>query len=217
MFVQLWMTTDLITIDPDQNLAEADNLLQRHNIRRLPVLQNRQLVGILTPANISNGLPSITDPENAANRDAIAASTPVRSMMTCNPITIGPDDTLEQAASLMRKHKIGGLPVVKDGRLAGIISESNVLDALLEVLGTCEHCARIELKIEKNPDAFYELLDTLKEYRMDVLSIVVLRNFSLEHKLVTLRVNGSELDEMIDELWESGFQVTRILREDKGE
>jgi len=215
MFVQLWMSTDLITVDPDQNLAEADNLLRRHNIRRLPVLKDGQLVGIITPANISKGLPSIIDPENAANRDAIAAGTPVRSMMTRNPITIAPEDTLEQAASLMRKHKIGGLPVVKDGRLAGIISESNVLDALLEVLGTCERCARIELKIEKNPDAFYELLDILKEYQMDIFSIAVLRNFSLEHKLVTLRINGTELDDMIDELWESGFQITRILREDK--
>lgn len=217
MFVQLWMTTDLITIEPDQNLAEATDLLHRHNIRRLPVLKNGQLVGIITPANISKGLPSITDPENTASGDAIAADIPVRSMMTCNPITISPEDTLEQAAFLMRKHKIGGLPVVKDGRLTGIISESNVLDALLEVLGTCESCARIELKIDKDPDSFYELLDILKEYHMDILSIAVLRNFSLEHKLVTLRINGPELDDIIDEFWDSGFRITRIQREDENQ
>lgn len=217
MFVKLWMSTDLITIGPDQHLAEAENLLHRHSIRRLPVVENDQLIGILTPTNISNGLPSIIDPEHSADRDAIAANIPVRSLMTANPITIGPEDTIEEAASLMRQNKIGGLPIVQGKKLTGIISESNVLDALLEILGTCAGGARIELKIDKSPESFYELLDILKNYHLDILSIAVLGNYSLENKLVTLRVNGAELDEMIDELWASDFQITRIQQEEESQ
>lgn len=213
MFVQLWMSTKLISIRPEQSLAEALTLFNNNSFRRLPVVTENKLLGILTPDDIAKALPAVTDPSGVENRETIARSTKVHTMMTRNPLTVSPDDTLEKAALLMRQHKIGGLPVVKDEKLVGLLSESDVLDALLEVLGTCEKCVRIELKIDKKPSSFYDLLAILEDYAMDIISIAVLKSYSPEHKLVTIRVAGPEVNDMIEDLWESKFQVNRILEQ----
>lgn len=111
--VRDWMSRDVIFAEPDMLLAEADKLLMTHTIRRLPVLDNGRLVGIVTDGDIRGArpLPRLT----------------VAKIMTPDPITISQDVTVGEAAQLMLKNRIGGLPVMDaDSALVGIITESDI-------------------------------------------------------------------------------------------
>jgi acetoin utilization protein AcuB len=135
--------------------------------------------------------------------------------MTSSLVTVEPTTPLEQAALLMRTHKFGSLLVVQNGHLVGIITETNIFDAFLEVLGTKKDGARIELKIDRTPSAFYAMMQVFKKCAMTVLGITVFSDFSDEHQLVTLKVQGKNMDRLIDSLWEAGLQINRLHTEGK--
>jgi acetoin utilization protein AcuB len=123
MFVKDRMSERFVTVAPDATLAEARALLDRHRIRHLPVLERGQLVGIITDRDI---------------RSAASASSPgqveVRAAMTRDPITVIPETRVEEAAKLMVMHRIGGLPVLRGGELVGIITETDLLKAFVEIV-----------------------------------------------------------------------------------
>jgi acetoin utilization protein AcuB len=117
------MSRRVITIDAEQPVQEATCLLLRHRLRQLPVVRRGQLVGIIS------------------HRDLRAARPPIRTVagaMTANPITIGPDAAIDEAARILRSYKIGGLPVVDRQRLVGIITVADVLDAFVALSGIGE-------------------------------------------------------------------------------
>lgn len=206
MFVKLWMTQDPIVITGEQTLGEADAMMRRHGIRRLPVVDAEgSLAGMITREDIMRAMPIASDDPG------MAGQIPVQGFMTASPITAGPMDPLESAALIMRQNKIGGLPVVdKDGRLIGILAESDVCRALMDILGAMEGGARIELQIGKTTRELYETFEIFKDFDMTVRSMAIYPDFGENHQLLTLRVQGQELDKMLDALWKSGRKIHRI-------
>lgn len=124
-----WMTHDPATVSPDTMLLDAHMLMRNYDIRRLPVLQDEQLVGILTLSDIRTivHLGLFQDPEET---NALA-NTPVSEVMTSHPVTISPDESVAKAARIMYENKFGGLPVVKAGRMVGIITESDLFRVVM--------------------------------------------------------------------------------------
>ena len=206
MFVKLWMSKDPIVITLEQTLAEADTMMHQHGIRRLPVVDAEgSLVGMITREDIMRAMPIASDDPG------MAGQIPVEGFMTASPITAGPMDPLEAVALLMRKNQIGGLPVVdQDGRLIGILAESDICRALMDILGAEEGGARIELQIGKTTRELYETFEIFKDFDMTVRSMAIYPDFSENHQLLTLRVQGEELDKMLDALWKSGCKIHRI-------
>ena len=117
------MTPTPITIHPNASLAEARALLNQHRIRHLPAIEEGRLVGIVTDRDI----------RSAASASSLE-KVKVADTMTRNVITVSPDTQVQVAAKLMLTHRIGGLPVVKKGELLGIITETDLLHALVEIL-----------------------------------------------------------------------------------
>ena len=118
------MTPDPIVINPDDTLANAKAVMDDGRFRRLPVVEGGRLVGILTERDIRE-------------HTGYLGSTRVNAAMRTGLITVTPFNTVEDAARLMLKHKIGGLPIVADGKLVGIVTTSDLLRAfLLVVAGT---------------------------------------------------------------------------------
>jgi acetoin utilization protein AcuB len=208
MFVKLWMNKDPIVVAQDQTLAEADTAMQEHDIRRLPVMDaDNRLVGIITRKDIMKALP-ITPTQDDTG---MASQIPVAGFMTASPITADPMDPLETAVHVMRQNKIGGLPVVaKDGTLIGILTESDICRALMDILGAEESGARIELQIGKTARELYETFEIFKDFEMIVRSVAVYPDFSENQQLLTIRVQGEELEKMLDALWKSGCKIHRI-------
>lgn len=145
MRVRDCMTSPVEIIGPDAPAWEALGLMRRLRIRRLPVQDGGTLVGIVTWTDLVRVQPpAVGDPGQIPT---LAVGVQVRHLMTSSPRTVGPDDTLEEAADLMRKQKIGGLPVLEDGRLVGIITESDLFDALAEIRALRPHEARIHVAV----------------------------------------------------------------------
>ncbi|MBI5033122.1 MAG: CBS domain-containing protein [Chloroflexi bacterium] len=125
------MTPDPITIGPDTTLPEADRLMKECGIRRLPVVENGRLVGIITLGDVREASPSNATSLSIYELNYLISRLTVGTMMTQDPITITPDTSIEAAARLMLEHKIGGLPVVDGTRVVGIITESDIFRLLI--------------------------------------------------------------------------------------
>ena len=215
MFVKLWMKENPIVITQEQTLSEADAVMREHAIRRLPVVDaDNSLVGIITREDILKAVPIDASLDDAA----VGGQSPVAAFMTASPITADPMDPLETATHTMRKNKIGGLPVVShDGTLTGIITESDICRALMDILGAEEGGARIELQIGKTAREVYEAFKIFKDFDMLVKTVAVYPGFSENHQLLTIRLQGDELENMLDALWKSGCKIHRILVTDNNQ
>jgi len=124
--VRTWMTPDPITISPSTTLPQAQQIMMEKNIRRLPVVWNGKLVGILTFGDIREAKPSEANTLSVYELNYLLDRLTVKTIMTANPITVDPDATIGQAAIIMLENKIGGIPVVENGRLVGIITETDL-------------------------------------------------------------------------------------------
>ncbi len=125
--VRDWMSRDVIFAEPDMLLSEADKLMMTHTIRRLPVVDNGRLVGIVTYGDIREARPSTAANINLWEMQFLMSQLVVAEIMTADPFTVSQDATVGEAAQLMLKQRIGGLPVVgANGALVGIITESDI-------------------------------------------------------------------------------------------
>ena len=210
MFVKLWMTSNVFTVNSSQPITEVEQIMRANRIRQVPVVDDGALVGLISREDLFRAIPSIFDPSINPETLDQAGRFNAASVMTRSPLTVEPSTPLEQAALLMRTHKVAALPVMQGGELAGIITETNIFDAFLEILGAKKPGARIELKIDHKPASFYTMLQLFKKCEMTILGITVYPDFSEDHQLVTLKVQGEKMDELIDALWDSGLQINRI-------
>ena len=131
-YVRDWMTTDPFTIDPGLSVSGAYRLMKERSVRRLPVVEGDRLVGIVTLGDLRA---AVASPEANLNIFEMAFHMErftVLQIMTHQVVTITPDTTIEAACKLMMKHKIGGLPVMADDRLVGILTESDIFRLLAQ-------------------------------------------------------------------------------------
>lgn len=125
--VKDWMTRDVISITPNTPLAEADRLLVEHTIRRLPVVENGRLVGIVTYGDIRSARPSQASSLSVWEMNHFISRLQAAEIMTPQPITVSQESTIGEAAHIMLQNMISGLPVVDaNGTLVGIITESDI-------------------------------------------------------------------------------------------
>jgi acetoin utilization protein AcuB len=138
MLIRHWMTKSPVTIGPGETLSEARHRMDKGNFRRLPVVESGQLVGIITDRDLR---------QHAGQLDR----TRVGAVMASPVITVSPDMLLDQAANLLVKSKVGGLPVMAGRELVGIITAIDMLRAFGQVLGTSEEgVSRIDLAFSGN-------------------------------------------------------------------
>jgi acetoin utilization protein AcuB len=128
------MTTGLITVNVDQPIREAWDLVEGRKLRRFPVLSNGKLVGIVTDRDLRNATASSVVLTERKYQDYLLDSIKIESIMTPDPVTISPDADLRDAAKSLLRLKVGGLPVVEQGRLTGIITETDMIEALVDLL-----------------------------------------------------------------------------------
>lgn len=124
--VRDWMTPDPITAPPNMTLPEALQLMAQRTIRRLPIVDKDKLVGIVTRGDLRGAQPSQATSLSVFELHYLVGRITLDQIMTRNPLTVTDDTSIQDAARLMLQRKISGLPVVKQGRLVGIITESDI-------------------------------------------------------------------------------------------
>lgn len=154
MFVRSWMTTPAVSITPGASLYEASLLMDRKQIRRLPVVEGEELAGIVTRSDIAAevGRPLKSDGAKRRLQDTLVAK-----VMSRNPVSVSPNDSLDTAAQLMLRRKISGLPVVDGGRLVGMVTESDIFYALCTILGFTQKGGRVVLNLKPDSDVLEQL------------------------------------------------------------
>jgi acetoin utilization protein AcuB len=130
--VRDWMTPNPITIDADATVVEAIHVLKEKNVRRLPVMKNGRLVGIVTERMLLSFSPGKSTSLDTWELHYLLARTPVTEAMNPKPHTVTPDTELADAAQLIRDRKLNGVTVVNEhGDLVGILTTTNALEALI--------------------------------------------------------------------------------------
>lgn len=131
MNVSQWMTKSVMTIKPKDSLLHARERLAKYRINQLPVVVDDKLVGIVTDRDVRDAYPSSLRLFYGKDIDEFGDSHTVEEVMTYNVVAISPRTSLREAAQRLRRQRFGALPVVENGKLVGIITRSDLLDALL--------------------------------------------------------------------------------------
>jgi CBS domain-containing protein len=215
MLVRYFMTPNVITFSPEQKCHEALLNFRKHRIRRAPVLDRNQLVGIVSERDLYHILPG-TPWQASEETGAASLDMPVKSIMRTRVFTVRLNDHIETAARLMLTHKVGGIPVMKDGHLKGIITESDVFKAMWSILPYRTSC-RI-LFTDRHKD--------IKKISNEYLNICF-RHHCLVHTFLSypesddgfmyyLCIQGEGVDNVINDLWSHSCEVIFVEKEDVG-
>lgn len=135
LIVRNYMTRPVETMSRDENLLAATLKLRRTGFRHLPIVDNGRLVGIITDRDISRLSPSRLEKITPDQYNAILEETPLERVMTRNPLTVSPEMPIVEAVSLLHRKKLGSLPVVEGDQLVGIITVTDMLRLLEQLLG----------------------------------------------------------------------------------
>ena len=130
--VRDWMTANPITIAPNTSLGQANRLMKENSIRRLPVVDHGKLVGIVTLGDLREASPSDATSLSIFEIHYLLAKLTVEDIMSKKPVTVAPDATIYGAAQIMLQNKIAGLPVVDQGKVVGIITESDIFRMVVQ-------------------------------------------------------------------------------------
>lgn len=197
MKVKNWMVTDVITITPETTVEEAIQLMKKHYIRHLPVVENNKLIGFIT----ESGLRPYLEP-NKLNIQ-------VKEVMILDPITIDPESSIDEAAKLIYKYKIGGLPVVDaQKKLIGIITVTDILEAFIELMGILKASSRID--IVPKDDNLDEVLEVIKKAGGKIISIGMDLNLNGE-KVYFIRLEKIGLEKIASELEILGHKIVSMM------
>lgn len=133
MRIANWMQTHIHTVKPHDSIAAAREKMALHRVNQLPVVVNDRLIGIVTDRDLRDAFPSVLEMARDVDRrhDAALERITVETVMTADVLTLGPDDTMVEAARLMRRERVGALPIVQDGRLVGVLARSDILAAFV--------------------------------------------------------------------------------------
>ncbi|WP_324715765.1 CBS and ACT domain-containing protein [Carboxydochorda subterranea] len=200
------MTPNPITVEPSTPVSQALRLMEGRKIRRLPVVQAGRLVGIVTLLDLMRVSASPATTLSIYELRYLLDKLTVQEAMSRRLITVGPDEPIEQAALLMRQHKIGGLPVVEGDHLVGIITETDIFDAFVELLGMRRPGVRLEIDCTDRPGELSRIATIIAKRGLNIHSVVTTPAPPGQAHLV-FRVEGNDMAQLVDELEHAGCRV----------
>ncbi len=172
MFVKDFMTNDPIVISPQASISSVADLMKKNGLKRLPVLDCDTLVGLVTEADLMKALPSPATTLSKHEINYLTSKITVDDIMSTKVITTTPNTTVEEAVMVMRHHDIGCLPVLEDQKIAGIITESNVFEALTRLLGLHRAGLRITVQVQDKLGVLAELTSIIRDLGITIISVV---------------------------------------------
>ncbi len=196
MLVARRMSRDPISISPEASIQEAIELMKTHSIRHLPVVDGQErLVGWVSDTELRGVFIA-----------SMIEELTVGDVMIADPITVSSSDVLEQAALLISKHKIGGMPALEDGKLVGIITVVDILEAFVDIMGVLGSSSRLDVRLGDSRDAFPEVSRIIREHDGEIISVGILSQESLE-RIYSFRIEKCDTEPLRQALEEQGYEV----------
>ena len=196
MLVGERMSKPVITISPEMSIAEALNLMKQEHVRRFPVVKDRKMVGIISDKDLLNASPSPVTTLSIWEMHYLLAKITVSEVMTKNVLTVAEDTPIEQAARIMADNKIGGLPVMSDGAVVGIITETDLFKIFIELMGARELGIRVTALVEDKPGQLASLTEAIASAKGNFVAFGMFAGNDSMTKLVTFKVAGMTAEQV---------------------
>lgn len=207
------MTENPVTVSPDTLVLDAQRMMKEKKIRRLLVVEKGKLVGIITKTELLETAPSVVRVLND-----VLPRMKVEEIMRKNPVTVTPDTPFEDALRMGQEKKIGSFPVVDDGKLVGITTESDIVRFLIHSLGIHEEGSRITIVGSKEHWGWLEkVISIADQHKVIILSMMVLPRSKEGDWMIALRLNTKDPKAIIQDLKKEGYNVTWAVASVKAE
>jgi acetoin utilization protein AcuB len=190
MFVSERMSYPVVTVDPEMPINEALTLMRREHIRRTPVIKDGKLVGIVSDKDLLNASPSPATSLSIWEMNYLLSKITVKDVMTKEVLTVTDDTPIEEAARVMADNKIGGLPVTRDEKVIGIITETDLFKIFLEMMGAREKGVRCTVIILNQPGELAKITQALTGVGGDFVAFGQFLGDDPSNRMVTFKVAG---------------------------
>lgn len=205
MLVESIMKKEVVTLPPEAAIKEALELLQRHHIRHIPIVnRDGQLVGIVSDRDVRDASPSIFDETTHATE----LERPIESIMSHPVVTTHPLDFVEDIASIFYEEEFACLPVVSQDVLVGMVTEKDMLYTLIQLTGTNVQSSQIEVKVPHRAGILPEVAHIFGKKKVNISSVLVYPyKEDIKYKILVFRFQTMNPLPVIEEIKKAGFEV----------
>ena len=203
------MTKNPITVDSETLVIDAQKIMKENNIRRLPVVDKGKLLGIITKHDLLEASPSPATSLSVHELNYLLSKMKVKEIMKKNPVTLAPDTPFEEALRIGQENRIGSFPVVENGKLVGIATESDIVRFLTRALGIREEGSRITIEgLGGKLTDLEKIISIVNQHNTIVLSMISLPRPEKKDWMIVLRLKTSSPDPIVKDFKKAGFNVT---------
>lgn len=210
------MAANVKTVEIDSSITEAFRLMKENNVRRLPVMDKGKLAGIVTLSDLNQAAPSSATSLSIHELNYLLAKTKIRDIVPKKRklLTISPEQYIETAAKIMRENTVSGLPVVDNGKLVGIVTETDIFDAFIDILGVRRTHTRIDFYVKHRPGSLAEVTGLIAARGISIINTVVYYDEKKEKYKMILRIEELNYEPVVEELKEKGYEIESVIVRD---
>lgn len=194
------MSKKVVTISPEAGLQEAIELMRKHSIRHLPVVKDGKLVGWVSEADL-----------RSAYLASLIEDIRVGDVMIKDPITVNPEDHLEEVAKILYRHGIGGVPVVEGDRVVGVITVRDIMGAFIEIMGFLKESSRIDVVLGGKPHAFQEVSGIIRRHGAEIISVGISGPEDKSKRVYFLRLTKCDVHAIARDIEAAGYKVLSVI------
>lgn len=199
MLVRERMSHPVITIAPDSSMQDALNLMRQEHVRRLPVVDGHgQLIGIITATNLDKASPSEATTLSVWEIRELVSRVRIDKIMTRNVVTIDEDTPIEEAARVMADGKFSGLPVTSNGKMVGLITETDLFKVFLEMFGARYAGVRMSVEVKREPGQIAKITHAVLDLNGDIAALGTFLGENSETGQITFKVSGVTKEQLVE-------------------
>lgn len=206
MYVKTKMTPKPLTVEPGLSILDASAMMQNNGVKRLPVTSGGKLIGIVTRSDIQQFSPSKATSLSVFELSYLLSKATIADAMTRNPITVDAGALVEEAAVIMRDNDVRALPVMENGELVGIITETDIFDAFIELIGFKDPGTRLVVRAKDAPGAMSQVTRVIGEKGYNISHISVFRGGNGMSDMV-IRVNTDDVAPLVEAIRAEGYEI----------
>lgn len=200
MLIKGRMSSPVITVEPNLPIMDALELMKSKGIRRTPVMKDGKLVGIISDKDLLNAAPSDATSLSVWELNYLLGKISVSEIMTKNVFTVTEDTPIEEAAYLMAAKKIGGLPVMSDGHLVGLITETDLFRIFLELMGAQQDGVRVTALVPNKVGELDVLTHAIAEGGGEFIAFSQFAGDLSTNRVVTFKVRGMNEEQVREKI-----------------
>ena len=201
MLVGERMSHPVISVAPETPIHDALALFKKEHIRRAPVIKDAKLVGIISETDLLNASPSPVSSLSIWEMNYLLSKVTVKQVMSKKVMTVEEDTPIEEAARIMADNKIGGLPVMRSGKVVGIITETNLFRIFIELMGAREKGVRVTALIQNKHGTLAKVTKSIADAGGDFISFGQFTGEDPDTKLITFKVTGLTKSQVKNAIW----------------